>query len=193
MKRFSVFVVVFSAVVCTLVAEEAKEVKEPAQLTQLREQQRRAINQAVIPLKQKYLEQLKGLLSELTKAGKLDEAVLVQTERKTAEEELEAGKEALALKTSKARGSKTPAELRAYLEGTTWSWNPDRHPITFEKGGVLEAGWTRGTGKWDVTKDLNVKITYWGTDSDLIKFSDNFTKLACDSKGGYRSGELLKK
>ena len=144
MKRIYLVVVLLGlAVVSVIGEEEAKEpVKEPLKLVQLRQQYQKDLAAVVTPLKQKYLKSLQDLQVEVTKAGKLEDALAVKAEVTALEEDLKSDK---------------PVKFK-YNPIGKWMWNGGLVEIT-----ATEVITNQGSHfKWQRVNDKTFKV-YWGS------------------------------
>ncbi len=77
-----IIVVLFLALMTEFAFSQAPQATDPAELTRLREGWKRAKEQANSPIDRKYVEALKELKTQLTKAGNLEGALWVEAELK---------------------------------------------------------------------------------------------------------------
>src|SRR5580693_4210880 len=77
-----IIIVLLLALTAEFAPSQAPQSTEPAELTRLRESWQRAKEQANAPIDRKYIEALNELRTRLTKAGNLDQALLVDAELK---------------------------------------------------------------------------------------------------------------
>ena len=137
------------------VASLAQTPADPAELTNLRQNWKRATLQVTDPLDKKYVEALSALKMRFTKAGKLEEALAVHAELKKFEKAADAGGSA------DPAGAMTKNPLKDQILGT-WSWNSgdksDQSSIQFEKGGVGNHG-GRGNVTWRMNDAGEITVT----------------------------------
>ncbi len=115
------------------------------------------VEHAVKPIRERYVSDLKRLLDDYTKAGKLDQALAIKQEIGSMER-------------SGGDSTETAEQFQHRLENTSWLWNDDpKGKFTFLPDGATK-GWG-GRFKWTVTKPFVVE-----TDKGTIEFDHALLK-----------------
>jgi hypothetical protein len=139
MKR-AIFCILF-ALVASVACAQSQTATEPEDLKKLRESWQRARQQVVAPLDRKYTDALLELMARLVKAGKLDQAVVVDAEIKKLSSGEPNGKWHI---TTEVLTSGAWTFQMAALGKQTYVFTPD-HKMSVQ--GVMEGTWkiTGGT------------------------------------------------
>lgn len=120
-----------------------------------------ATRQAIEPLRQRYLTDLKRLLDQTSRAGKLEEALAIKAEVDAAS-------------TGTASATDTPGEFERRLIGTTWMWSG-----AFRFSFAAE-GKTSGDRKftWKTVKPFTIEYQFGDGYHGTIVFERGLTRAA---------------
>lgn len=140
MKSLITSLLVFSAVLV---------LAEPADLVRLRDNYQQAAERALTPVKATYEKELQKLLDAYTKAGKLDDALVVKNELA----KLKGG-----VVTAPVSSPETD-KLRGYFVDRTWVTGSGS-AFSFNKDGTGEVQWNEGKEafKWEITDPKTVAV-----------------------------------
>ena len=152
----------------------------PSKLESLTEKYERAIERATKPITLKYIDELRKLKLELTRAGDLSGALAVD-------------------ETLKKLGV-VDSDLASVLTNRFWTYTNDangkKSGVKFNADGTatLTTGAHRESWKWKVTDDLKLDVTYADGNGCIFEFK-NLKKLYAKGKtkngGGARSIEAV--
>jgi hypothetical protein len=155
---------------------------EPEKLLKLRSSYESAVTKATAPIQRTYLQELEKLKVEFTKAGKLEDALAIDTEIK----KLTEGQATQSGEASDAKLPSTKSGLEKLLSDTTWSVvrEQDQKPwgdVTFHSTGKF-TGFNKSDMEWkasgkgkvlvgayefEFTKDMSQFTVTWGATGKL--------------------------
>jgi hypothetical protein len=139
--------------------------KLPEDAAQLRSTYQELVERAAKPIRDRYVADLKRLLEQYTRAGKLDQALAIRHEIESMESR------------TPVDPGETVEQFQHKLEGTTWLWNDDpKGKFIFLSDGQTK-GWSKF--KWTVTKPYVVE-----SDKGTIEFDHGLLKGTAHEVGG---------
>ena len=139
----------------------AVPVKLPDEAARLQRAYQMAVKQAIEPLRQRYLTDLKRVLDQTSRAGKLEDALAIKTEVDAAS-------------AGTASATDTPGEFERRLIGTTWMWS-NAFKFTFAAEGK-----TSGERKftWKTVKPFTIEYQFGDGYHGSIVFERGLTRAA---------------
>ncbi len=142
----------------------------PEEANRLKQTFRKEAERALQPLRERYVADLKRLIDQYTRAGRLDDALAVKTEIEAAAYE----------------GTESIAEFERHLVGTKWNWN----------GGFEFEFRADGTGtaynmKWKTVHPYTVDYTYSNGNHGTIVFEPSLSRGAItETQANGKKGSL---
>jgi len=133
--------------------------KLPEEANRLRQNFWEAAEHAVQPVRERYVADLKRLLEQYTRAGRLDDALAVKAE----------------LEASAHEGVESAADFERRLVGIKWMWN----------GGFEVEFRADGTGtafglKWKTVRPYTVTYTFSNGNHGTVVFERNLSRAAAE-------------
>jgi len=162
MNRMALLFQAWAAIALSAPPAANDSAKLPEEANRLKQNFRQAAERAVQPLRERYIADLKRLLDQTTRAGKLEDALAIKNEI----EAVSAGTGAAA---------DTVAEFERQLMGVKWTWNG---AFTFE---FQPDGKSSGRGlTWKTVRPYTIEYKFPDSNHGTIVFERNISRAAID-------------
>jgi hypothetical protein len=156
MSRFIVFLAAFASV-CSAQQPSPDAPKLPDEASRLKQTYQQDLERAAQPIRERYLFNLKRLLDNATRDGKLNDALAIKTELDAA---------------AASDGIDSVQEFERKFTALKWAWN-GAFGMNFKPDGTADRGLT-----WKSVKPFTIEYKYPDGNHGTIVFERNLSRAA---------------